>query len=139
VKKHLSLLFALILTIAFFLQKETPFYKVNNKPTGDTIEYKASAFVIQPNDKLGDLLQRIPNVEVNKDGVILAQGEAVKMLLVDGEEYFTDAPSVGLNSIRADRVDKIQFYHRITDQGTFTGIDDKVRIKTINVKLKKEK
>jgi hypothetical protein len=138
-KKYLSLIFALMLTTVFLLHKQTSFYTLPNKPTGDTIEYKASAFVIQPNDKLGDLLQRIPSVEVNKDGMILAQGETVKMLLVDGEEYFTDAPSVGLKTIRADGVDKIQFYYKITDQGTFTGIDDKVRIKTINVKLKKEK
>lgn len=138
-KKHISVLFTLILTTSFLLQKETRFYNIPNKPTGDTIEYKASAFVIQPNDKLGDLLQRIPSVEINKDGVILAQGETVKLLLVDGEEYFADAPSVGLKTIRADRVDNIQFYYKITDQGAFTGIDDKVRIKTINVKLKKEK
>ena len=138
-KNHLSICFALILT-AVFCSKAMPFAKIAvDKPSGDTIEYKASTYTIQPNDKLADLLRLLPAVEIDKDGVIYAQGDIVQKLLVDGEEFFGDSPSVGLRNIRADQVDKIQFYFKLSDQAGVTGVEDKVRIKTINVILKKDK
>jgi len=138
-KKYLSVCFALALA-AVLCTKEMPFAKIAiDKPSGDTIEYKASAYTIQPNDKLADLLKLLPAVEIDKDGVIYAQGDTVQKLLVDGEEFFADSPSIGVHNIRADQVDKIQFYFKLSDQAGVTGVEDKVRIKTINVKLKKDK
>jgi hypothetical protein len=138
-KKILSIGFALALTLPFFLRKGSSFNTIINKPSGDTIEYKASAFVIQPNDKLQALLRKLPGIDIDKDGRIYAQGDTVKKLLVDGEEFFGDDPTLGSRNLRADIVDVIQIYFKISDQAVFTGVEDKVRIKTINVKLKKQK
>jgi hypothetical protein len=41
--------------------------------------------------------------------------------------------------LRADKVDKIKIYYRWSDQSSFTGVDDNVKFKTINVIMKKEK
>jgi len=139
-KNWLSISCALLLTATFIWHKQTPFYNsASAKLSGDTIEYKASAYVIQPNDDLEALLRKLPGVNIDKDGRIYAQGDTVKKLLVDGEEFFGDDPKLGSRNLRADGIDVIQIFFRVSDQATFTGIDDKVRIKTINVKLKKEK
>lgn len=106
---------------------------------GDTTEYDARAYVIQPNDKVEDLLRQLPGLQVDKDGRITANGEAVQKVLVDGEEFFGDDPTLVTRNIRSDMVDKIQLYDKKSDQATFTGIDDGVKIKTLNVKLKSDK
>jgi hypothetical protein len=109
------------------------------KIKGDTTEFNASSFVIQPNAKVEDLLKQLPGIQVDKDGKITAQGQTVNKVLVDGEEFFGDDPTLVTKNIRADMVDKVQLYDKKSDQATFTGIDDGVKNKTINLKLKEDK
>lgn len=103
---------------------------------GDTIEYDASKYTIQPNSKVEDLLAQLPGIQVDKDGKITAQGQTVKKVLVDGEEFFGDDPTLVTKNIRGDMVDKVQLYDKKSDQATFTGIDDGEKTKTINIQLK---
>ena len=106
------------------------------KIKGDTTEFNAKALVIQPNAKVEDLLKQLPGITVDKDGKITAEGQAVTKVLLDGEEFFGDDPTLVTRNIRADMVDKIQLYDKKSDQAAFTGIDDGKTQKTINVKLK---
>jgi hypothetical protein len=109
------------------------------KIKGDTTEFNARAYKIQPNDKVEDLLRQLPGIQVDKDGKITAQGQTVSKVLVDGEEFFGDDPTLVTKNIRADMVDKVQLYDKKSDQAAFTGIDDGVKTKTINIKLKEDK
>jgi outer membrane receptor protein involved in Fe transport len=109
------------------------------KIKGDTTEYNASAFTIQPNSKVDDLLKQLPGIQIDKDGKITAQGQTVNKVLVDGEEFFGDDPTLVTKNLRGDMVDKVQVYDKKSDQATFTGIDDGEKSKTINIKLKEDK
>src|SRR5450755_4994442 len=109
------------------------------KIKGDTTEFNANAFVIQPNAKVEDLLKQLPGITVDKDGKITAEGQKVTKVLLDGEEFFGDDPTLVTRNIRADMVDKIQLYDKKSDQAAFTGVDDGKTQKTINVKLKSDK
>lgn len=106
---------------------------------GDTTEFNAAAFNIAPNSKVEDLLKQLPGIQVDKDGKITAQGQPVNKVLVDGEEFFGDDPTLVTKNIRGDMVDKVQLYDKKSDQATFTGIDDGERTKTLNIKLKEDK
>jgi hypothetical protein len=109
------------------------------KIKGDTTEFNAKAYTIQPNSKVEDLLKQLPGIQVDKDGKITAQGQEVKKVLVDGEEFFGDDPTLVTKNIRGDMVDKVQLYDKKSDQATFTGVDDGEKTKTINIKLKEDK
>jgi hypothetical protein len=109
------------------------------KIKGDTTEFNAAAYTIQPNAKVEDLLKQLPGIQVDKDGKITAQGQQVNKVLVDGEEFFGDDPTLVTKNIRADMVDKVQLYDKKSDQAAFTGIDDGQKTKTINIKLKADK
>jgi len=109
------------------------------KVKGDTTEFNAKAYVIQPNAKVEDLLKQMQGMQVDKDGKITFNGEAVNKVLVDGEEFFGDDPTLVTKNIRADMVDKVQVYDKKSDQAKITGIDDGVKTKTINIKLKEDK
>jgi hypothetical protein len=109
------------------------------KINGDTTEFNAAAFKIQPNAKVEDLLKQLPGIQVDRNGKITAEGQKVNKVLVDGEEFFGDDPTLVTKNIRADMVDKVQLYDKKSDQAAFTGIDDGQKTKTINIKLKEGK
>ena len=73
---------------------------------GDTTEFDATTFKVQPNAKVEDLLRQLPGITIDKDGKITAQGETVTRVLVDGEEFFGDDPTLVTKNIRSDMVDR---------------------------------
>jgi hypothetical protein len=105
---------------------------------GDTTEYDAASFKMQPNSKVEDLLKQLPGIKVDKDSKITAQGQTVNKVLMDGEEFFGDDPTLVTKNIRSDMVDKVQLYDKQSDQAAFTGVDDGQKTKTINIQLKED-
>lgn len=143
-KRGIVICVSLLITSVLFFESANKFTAIissdnikNIAVPRDTLEFKANNYVIQPNDKLEDLLRRIPVISVDKKGIFYAQGDTIKKLLVDGQEFFSDDVSVAAHVIRADQVDKIRIYWQATDQASFTNIDDAVKIKTMNVIMKK--
>lgn len=106
------------------------------KIKGDTTEYMADSFKVRDNATVEELLRKLPGLQVNKNGEVTAQGEKVKKILVDGEEFFTDDPAVVTKSLQAKAVESVQVYDAKSDEAIFTGVDDGSREKTINLKLK---
>ncbi|HEY4061396.1 MAG TPA: outer membrane beta-barrel protein [Puia sp.] len=106
---------------------------------GDTTEFNADSFHTQAGASVEDLLKKLPGIQVDKNGKITAQGETVQKVLVDGEEFFGDDPTLVTQNLRADMVDKVQVFDKKSDQANFTGIDDGQKTKTINLKLKDNK
>ncbi len=105
---------------------------------GDTIEYDALAFGVQPHEMVEDLLKRLPGVEVDPDGTIRAQGEQVRRVLVDGREFFGRDPQMATQNLPADAVSKVHVFDERSEQARFTGIDDGERERTMNLELKEE-
>jgi hypothetical protein len=109
------------------------------KMKGDTIEYKADSFKVRAGASVEEMLKRLPGIQVDKNGNISAQGQKVEKVLVDGEEFFGDDPTVATQNIQANAIDKVQVFDRKSDQANFTGIDDGQRSKTLNLTLKEDK
>lgn len=106
---------------------------------GDTTEYNAKAYNLSPNAKVEDLLKRLSGIQIDKNGKISAQGQTINKVLVDGEEFFGDDPTLVTRNLRADMVDKVQLFDKKSDQATLTGMNDGRTDKTLNIKLKEDK
>lgn len=109
------------------------------KIKGDTTEFNAAAYATQKNAKVEDLLKQLQGMKINQSGVLIFQGEPVSKILVDGEEFFSDDPSLVTKNLRADMVNKVQVYDGKSDQAKLTGIEDGVKVKTINIVLLEDK
>ena len=105
---------------------------------GDTVAFSSEAFKTVPNATAEDLFKKLPGVEVDQDGNITAQGEAIQKIYVDGKEFFGTDPKMATKNIPADMIESVQVYDDMSDQAKFTRIDDGSRSKTINIKLKKK-
>jgi len=107
--------------------------------SGDTIAFNANSFKTQPNAAVESLLKKLPGVEVDRDGSIRAQGQAVNRVLVDGKPFFGDDPKMATKNLPADIIDKVQLYDQQSDQAAFSGIDDGNRQRTLNLVTKRDK
>jgi hypothetical protein len=106
---------------------------------GDTTVYTADSFKVRAGANVEELLRRLPGIQVDKNGTITAMGEKVTKVLVDGEEFFGSDPGIATKNLRADVVKEVEVFDKKSDQAAFTGIDDGVKDKTINLKLKEDK
>jgi hypothetical protein len=103
---------------------------------GDTIQFNASQFKVNPDATVEDLVKKMPGVTVARDGTVTTQGEQVRKVTIDGRDFFGDDASAALRNLPSDIVDKIQVFDRLSDQAQFTGVDDGNSQKAINIVTK---
>ena len=104
----------------------------------DTLEFDVKAFTTRPGAAVEELLEKLPGVEVDQAGNVKAEGEDVIKVLVDGKEFFDKDPKVATKNLPAKAVSKVQVFDKRSEEATFTGIDDGVRERTINLMLNED-
>ncbi|HEV8506847.1 MAG TPA: outer membrane beta-barrel protein [Chitinophagaceae bacterium] len=103
---------------------------------GDTLEYNASQFKVNPDATAEDMVKKLPGVTVDKQGTVTAQGEQVRKVTIDGRDFFGDDATAALRNLPAEIIDKIQVFDRLSDQAQFTGFDDGNTLKAVNIVTK---
>ena len=102
----------------------------------DTLIYNASAFKTTKDAEAEKLLSKMPGVVV-EEGKVEVQGEQVKKVFVDGDEFFGDDVTMAIKTIPAEIVDKVEVFDKLSDEAEFSGIDDGDSYKAINFVTKK--
>lgn len=75
---------------------------------GDTISYDLKAFESKSDRTLADVLKKIPGIEVNTDGTVLYQGEAINKFYVNGKDLMEGGYGTVNNSLPKDAVSKVE-------------------------------
>ncbi len=102
----------------------------------DTLIYNAAAFKTTKDAEAEKLLSKMPGVVV-EDGQVEVQGEQVKKVFVDGDEFFGDDVTMAIKNIPAEIIDKVEVFDKLSDEAEFSGIDDGDSYKAINFVTKK--
>jgi len=106
---------------------------------GDTIVYNADSFKTGGEQKLEDILKKLPGVEVTEDGEIEVEGRRVTQLLVEGKKFFEGDTKLGSKNIPSDAVDKVQVLRNFNEVSQLRGLENNEENIAINIKLKKGK
>ena len=114
-------------------------YKMPVTVKGDTIVYDADSFKNGTEKKLGDVLQKLPGVEVNDDGEIEVEGKTVKKVMVEGKDFFDGDSKIATKNIPADAIDKVQVLKNHSEVGQMSSVTDNEDNVVINIKLKEGK
>ena len=102
---------------------------------GDTVQFNASQFKVNPDATAEELARKIPGITV-ENGQVKAQGENVRRVTIDGRELFGEDATAALRNLPAEIIDKIQVFDRLSDQAQFSGFDDGNTSKEINIVTK---
>jgi hypothetical protein len=99
---------------------------------GDTLQFNALAFKVNPDANAEDLIRRMPGFTLGPDGLHV-QGEAVTRVLVDGQRFFGDDPNIALRNLPAEMIESIEVFDELSDRAQLTGFDDGQTTKTVNI------
>lgn len=106
---------------------------------GDTIVYNADSFRSGTERKLGDVLKKLPGVELNDDGEIEVEGKTVGKVMVEGKDFFDGDSKLAVENIPANAIDKVEVLKNYAEIGQLRGVTDNQDNIAINIKLKEGK
>lgn len=85
---------------------------VKNRPSlklnGDTLNYTTSDFADKGDRSIGDVIRKMPGIEVADNGKVSYNGKPISALYIDGDNVLDDKYSIGTKSIPHDAVEKVQ-------------------------------
>lgn len=102
---------------------------------GDTTVYNADGIKLNPDATAEDLVRRLPGITI-EDGQVQAQGEEVRRVLLDGQEFFGDDALLTLRNLPAEIIGQIEMFDEQSDQARFTGFNDGNESRTLNLRTR---
>lgn len=105
----------------------------------DTIQYNLDAFNVRQNSLLEEALKLLPNIQVRRDGTVIAHGKQISRVQVDGKNFFGGEVLTATRNLPADFVQSIQVIDYYGDVANTTGIKDAEPEKILNFVLKEDK
>lgn len=86
------------------VQNPKPFLKYR----ADTLSYNVDSFTQKQDRTIGDVLRKMPGIDVDANGKISYNGKAISNFYVDGDNLLDDKYNIATNSIAADMVKDVQ-------------------------------
>jgi len=105
----------------------------------DTVEFKASDYIVRENATVDELLKKMEGMEVGNDGSLLHQGQNVTTAKINGKTYAGGDIATAIQNLPAEIVDKIQIVDDYGDQAARTGIKDGDPQKVLNIVTRTDK
>lgn len=104
----------------------------------DTLTFNVKSFANGNERKMKEILEKLPGVEVDKDGTVTVQGKKVTQMLVEGKSFFGGGSKLAVENIPADALDKIEVIDNFNEVGFMKKVSDSEDL-AMNVKLKEDK
>ncbi|MDB4920091.1 TonB-dependent receptor [Mucilaginibacter sp.] len=86
------------------VKDKRPFLKTN----GDTLSYKVSDFSNPQDRVIGDVIKKLPGIQVASDGKISYNGKGISNLYIGGDNLLDDKYNIATGSIPHGVVDQVQ-------------------------------
>jgi len=102
---------------------------------GDTVNYRASAFLDGSERKVEDLLKKIPGIQIDDQGYIKYKGRNVEKVLLDGDDLFDQNYTTGTQNMAVGIIDEVQAIEKFVENPLLAGIEDSDKV-ALNLKLK---
>ncbi len=104
----------------------------------DTLVYSVDAFKSAGDKNIGDLLKKLPGVEVSESGGIKYQGESINKFYIEGLDLLERRYGIATNNVPVDAVQNVEI---IENHQPVRAIKDDVFSDraAVNLKLKKDK
>lgn len=112
--------------------------KVKFYNRGDTIVYNADAFQLAEGSMLDALIEQLPGVTLDDNGVIKVNGRTVESLILNGKDFFNDNKELMLKNIGSYMVKNVEVYDKAGFSSEIAGTDIGDGRYVMDVKLKRE-
>jgi hypothetical protein len=104
----------------------------------DTVSYDVASFASGNERKMKEILEKLPGVEVDKNGGVTFQGRKINKMLVENKPFFGGGSKLAVENIPADALDKIEVIDDYNEVSLLKNVNDSDQL-AMNVKLKEDK
>ncbi len=105
---------------------------------GDTTSYNIADFRDSTDNKIEDILRKLPGVEVNENGSIEVNGKAIQTILIEGSDIFGMDYQLASKNIRASDIGTIETIDHYQEDVVMRTVNFSEEI-VLNLKLRPEK
>ncbi len=125
----------IIMEAAATMLKEVAVKADKIREQGDTITYNVGSFAQAQDRSIGDVLKRMPGIDVASNGKIQYQGEDINKFYIEGSDLLGGKYGIATNGINHDDVGAVEVMENHQPMQVLSGISfsDKA---AINLKLK---
>lgn len=102
---------------------------------GDTISYLASSYKGSSDRVVGDILRRIPGLNISQSGIITYGGEQINKFYVEDMDLLGGRYAVAVNTISADDIASVEVYEEHQPVAALRGIAHSNKA-ALNIRLK---
>lgn len=102
---------------------------------GDTIEYSVPTYVSQDDRNLGDILKKLPGMDVTKEGRVKYQGREIGRLYIEGRDLLGSRYNIATQNIDPQDLAAIDIYENHQPVKALEGAVES-NIASINIRLK---
>ena len=104
----------------------------------DTIRYDVKRFTDGSEVVLGDVLNKLPGIEVDSKGAVKAQGKNVDKILLDGQDFFAGNAQMATKNLTADIAESVEVLNNYSEYSMLNGFQSSEQT-VINVGVNKSK
>lgn len=104
----------------------------------DTLVYNVAAFQEQQDRTIGDLLKKLPGIEVTQNGTVKYNGEAINKFYIEGMDLMDKKYGIATNNLPVDAVQNVEIYENHQPVKSLQNIFHTGKA-AINIKLKGNK
>lgn len=104
----------------------------------DTLIFDVKSFASGNEFKMKEILEKLPGVEVDRNGNVTVQGKRVTQMLVEGKSFFGGGSKLAVENIPADALEKVEVIDNFNEVGFMKEVSDSKEL-AMNVKLREGK
>ena len=82
---------------------------------GDTLVFSSNNYIIGNERNLGDVIKKMPGMEVDDKGNVTYQGKRIKKILVDGQDILASSSGVAMNTLPPDFAGSVELLANYMD------------------------
>ncbi len=105
----------------------------------DTVEYRASDYVVRAGATVDELLKKMEGMEVGSDGSLTYNGTSIGKAKLNGKEIFGGDMATVIQNLPAEIIEKAQVVDDYGDQARRTGIKEGDPQKVLNLTTRTDK
>ncbi|MCG8580394.1 MAG: outer membrane beta-barrel protein [Bacteroidales bacterium] len=105
---------------------------------GDTVLFNPDAFKVSMDATANDLLLKMPGF-FEIEGKLMAMGDTIKEVLVDGKRFFGNNVQEALTKISPGMIEEVEVYQYKSDEAKYSGFEDMNGGQTVNIVTKAKK
>lgn len=92
---------------------------------GDTIRYNIEKYKDGTEQVLGDVLEKLPGIEVSEQGRVTAGGKAVDKLLLNGQDFAGERHDLLTKNLPSDMVENVELLKNYNEYSVLDGFKSK--------------